>query len=87
MTAHVIDWAQTREIAARPEKWREYNPLLGYRPDMAKVNRYFVLAPLLGWLVLDRVDSSTRTTALKVVTAVEVGMVARNAYLGINTRF
>ena len=41
---HLIDWAQTRQIAAQPDKWLELNPLLGQHPSRAKVNIIFFVS-------------------------------------------
>jgi hypothetical protein len=37
-----VDHHQTREIAAHPEKWEEYNPILGRHPSEGKVDAYFL---------------------------------------------
>ena len=38
---HVIDWRQTREIAANPDRWHEHNLILGEHPSRDKVDLYF----------------------------------------------
>lgn len=40
-TLHVADWAQTRYIAAHPERYWERNPILGRHPSDSEVNLYF----------------------------------------------
>lgn len=44
---HAIDWAQTRTIAAHPEKYHEMNPVVGEHPSAGNVNRYFAATTLL----------------------------------------
>ena len=39
-----VDWDQTREIQANPEKWEESNPLIGHQPG--QVNRYFLASAM-----------------------------------------
>lgn len=87
MTAHAIDWGQTRRIAREPQRWSELNPVIGRQPSMGRVNRYFLLTPIVGYLVLDAMPSDYRTTALKALTMIEVGTIARNHYLGIRVSF
>lgn len=86
LTAHAIDWAQTRQIIREPGMW-ELNPILGRHPSRARVNAYFALTPLAGYLVLDALPSQHRTTALKVITTLEIATVARNHYIGVRIRF
>ena len=86
MTAHVIDWAQTRQIIREPGMW-ERNPILGPHPSRARVNTYFALAPLAGYLVLDAMPSQHRTTALRFITTLEIATVAHNHYIGVRVRF
>ena len=87
MTAHAIDWGQTRRIAQEPQHWSELNPVLGRKPKLSRVNAYFLLSPVVGYLVLDALPSDTRTHALQFLTAIEIGTVARNHYLGIRMAF
>lgn len=37
---HVVDWQQTRTIAANPERYKELNPLLGKHPSIQEVDIY-----------------------------------------------
>lgn len=86
MTAHAIDWAQTRQIIREPGMW-ERNPILGRHPSRARVNAYFVITPIVGALLLDYLPSQHRTTALKVITTLEIATVAHNHYIGVRVRF
>lgn len=37
-----VDHHQTQTIAKEPEKWKEYNPILGRHPSEGKVDAYFL---------------------------------------------
>ncbi len=43
MAVRSADWAQTVEIASRPDRNYEFNPLLGRHPSVSQVNTYFIL--------------------------------------------
>ena len=90
----VVDYGQTRDLIYRQQHrdcsggcYQEQNPILGKRPSRGKVNTYFLLAPLATYLVLDNIDSNSRTWALRVLTAIEVGAVGNNVHLGLSVRF
>lgn len=85
--AWAIDWGQTRRIAQEPQRWVERNPVLGTHPSVGRVNTYFCVAPLAGYLVLDRMGSENRTTVLKLLTMVEIATVAGNHSIGIRMSF
>ena len=40
-TLKIIDWGQTLDIADKPDRYEETNPILGKHPSRAEVNRYF----------------------------------------------
>lgn len=42
-----VDWAQTRDIAAHPEKFTEQNYFLGGHPSEGQVDAYFAALALL----------------------------------------
>lgn len=86
LAAHVIDWGQTRTIAKTPYL-REYNPILGKKPSLSRVNTYALVTPIVGYLFLDSLPSESRTTWLKALVVFEVAIISRNAYLGIKTDF
>ena len=37
---HAVDWGQTLDTASQPDKYHEYNPLLGSHPSRRAVNLY-----------------------------------------------
>jgi hypothetical protein len=86
LVAHAIDWGQTRHIARAPNKFREYNPILGADPSLGKVNAYFVLTPILWCYFLDAIPQY-RTPVLAVLNVVELGIVAHNFHVGLKVSF
>ena len=92
--ALVIDYGQTKSIATK-DIYREgvlmrkveHNPMLPRHPDMKDVNRHFILTPIIAYAVLDNISSENRTMALKVLTVVQIGIVAHNYSIGISTKF
>jgi hypothetical protein len=85
LTAHTIDWAQTRNIGRNP-KYEEKNPALGRKPSSGKTDAYFVLTPLIGYFVLDALPQY-RTGILAVANVLEIGVVAHNFSIGIKASF
>ncbi len=43
---NLVDWNQTLSIADQPDKYKEYNPILGSHPDRGEVNLYFAAGAL-----------------------------------------
>ena len=85
LTAHTIDWAQTRNMSSRKEYY-EKNPVLGSRPASGKTNAYFILTPIIGYFVLDALPEY-RTGILAVANVLEIGVVAHNFSIGIKANF
>ena len=92
--ALVIDYGQTKSIATK-DIYREgvlmrnveHNPMLPRHPDMKDVNRHFILTPIIAYAVLDNISSENRTMALRVLTVVQIGIVAHNYSIGIRMKF
>ena len=85
LTAHAIDWAQTRNIGRNP-RYEEMNPILGRKPSSGKIDAYFIMTPILGYLVLDALPQY-RTAILAVASLVEIGVVAHNYRIGIKANW
>lgn len=82
----VVDWAQTRHIAKNPDKWRELNPMLPDHPTLGQVNRHFIQGLAL-WGLAAHFLPDHRLTILRTVAVFQLGVTARNAYLGIRMDF
>ena len=91
LTASAIDAAQTihaldqRHPNGKP-MFREVNPLYGEQPsDSRIILTKLVSAGIIYW-VADRVPSARRTT-LWLVNALQFGVVAHNASIGMKVKF
>lgn len=92
LTAHTIDWAQTRHLSRSTtggkhnKGYEEKNPALGRKPSSGKTDAYFILTPLIGYFVLDALPQY-RTGILAVANVLEVGVVAHNFRIGIKAKW
>lgn len=87
LTVHSLDWMQTHAIAANPDKYFEYNPILGEHPDSAEVNRYFALTALAHIGIARILPHGWREGFQYVTIGVESRSVVRNFSLGIGWTF
>ena len=85
-TVTAVDFLQTRFIATHPEFY-ERNPIIGKHPSIGRVNNYFALSYLIGFLVLDALPSEYRTAALKAGIVLETVVVGHNMSIGVGLRF
>jgi hypothetical protein len=84
--AMLIDYRQTKSIVGS-DRFYEQNPILPRHPTHSDINRHFVLTPIIAYFVLDNIDSESRTWALRVLTVVQIGIVAHNYSLGVRVSF
>lgn len=90
LVAMAIDYGQTRNIVYQREAGGtrfERNPMLPRHPTMKEVNRHFIVTPIIAFLVLDNLSQENRTNALKVLTVVQIGIVAHNYSIGLDVKF
>lgn len=80
---HLIDWAQTREIARNP-RFVETNKILGPKPKQYEVNRYFAATLASHWLITYTLPPEARPYWQWGTIAVEAVVVGRNARLGVS---
>lgn len=81
------DWLQTRQIAKHPDKFHEYNPVLGEHPSQGKVNLYFLAAAGGLMLLADFLPAEYRTGLLYGVIVVQAAAVTNNLSEGISIRW
>ena len=81
------DWLQTRQIAKNPDKFHEYNPILGEHPSQGKVNLYFLAVTGGLLLIADFLPTEWRTPTLYAVSAVQAVAVSNNLSHGISIRW
>ena len=87
LTLHTFDWAQTRNIARNPDKWREQNAVLGGNPSVSQVDRYFIATGALQFAVAYYLPAEYRKAFQYVTIGIEGGAVAHNFSIGISARF
>lgn len=86
LTAGLIDWAQTREIAKNPEYYEKWNPILGKSPSIGEVDTYFPLALGLTGLA-SHLLPELRRDILKYGLTLELGATGNNYKLGVGMKF
>jgi hypothetical protein len=88
MIPHALDWAQTHTIAANPDKYFEYNPVLGSHPKSENINTYFAATALAHYGISRYVIPHAWRAAFQTVTIIiETRSVVRNLSIGINVQF
>ena len=87
LTAHAIDWGQTRYIATHPDEHGEQNPILGRHPSTDEVGTYFLSTALLHTGITKSLPSKYRKYWQIFTIGVEVGTVNQNMRLGIGMEF
>ena len=86
LTLHIVDYAQTREIARNPNYY-EQNMYLGKHPTVSQVDNYFSAMALAHIGVAYLLPDEWRAPFQYVTIGVEVGAVAHNFSIGISARF
>lgn len=86
MTAHIIDWGQTRYISTHSNKYAEQNPLLGRHPSTSEVNRHFALG-MIAMPLMAHLFPKYRSGILGSWLVVEVISISNNYHIGIKVSF
>ena len=88
LTLHIIDWAQTRDIARNPREGRkESNPILGPAPSVGEVNSYF-MATGLGHLAISYLlPSNPRFMWQGFTITIEAFVIGHNYSAGVGFDF
>lgn len=84
---HVIDWHQTRQIAASDGVFKEKNVLLGPSPHRDKVDAYFAATLLGHWAVTYALPHEYRPYWLGSTITLEVAVIHHNTRIGLSWRF
>lgn len=83
----LTDWAQTRRIAAHPDRWREYNPLLDDHPTRTRVDSFFITTVIFHAGLSYALPPHYRTRWQAVTIAAQGFVVARNFSIGLKIGF
>jgi len=81
----LFDWAQTRQIQGHPERWREFNPLIGHQP--AQVNCYFLASAVLHASIAYALPPSWRHVWQYVWIGQEAACIGNNYSIGVRVSF
>jgi hypothetical protein len=87
LALHVVDWGQTRDIAAQPNRYHETNPILGEHPSQARVDRYFAATAILHTAVAYTLPPKWRRAWQYVSIGYQAGFVASNYNIGLRINF
>ena len=84
--AHIIDWAQTRDICDS-EKFYELNPVLGKNPSKSKVDIWMGSTLILQTVASGLIDEKWRPWWQTFWIGAEVGTVYHNYQIGLGFGF
>jgi hypothetical protein len=79
----VVDWRQTRNIAAHPSLWEETNPILGAHPSAARVDAWFAASAVAHVAAAYVLPPRWRTPFQLLSISAEGLCVSRNFAIGI----
>lgn len=87
LATQIIDALQTRDIADKPDKYFEKNPLLGEHPSESDVNRYFAASMLGNYLLAKALPPKLRPWVQNGTIRLQGECITDNANLGIGFKF
>lgn len=83
----VLDWGQTRDIAKKPDRHRESNPILGDHPTTGEVDRYFVIGTAVKTGIAIALPNPYRRWWQCMWIGISISNVHRNYSIGLRLRF
>jgi hypothetical protein len=83
----IIDWSQTRYIAAHPEQYYEKNPLLSEHPSVSDVDQHFLISAAGTYLIYKLLPAKVRKHLAISGIRLEAFCTSNNTTLGIRTTF
>lgn len=87
IVSHTIDWGQTLDIAANPDRFYETNPILGDHPDRGDVNRYFIVTTAAHIAITHLLPEGWRPAWQYVTFGISAGLVWHNYRIGLRLNF
>jgi hypothetical protein len=87
LTAHTMDWLQTRYIATHSDIYYESNPVLGREPKQETVDAYFFSTAVLHSWIAYSLHPRYRKWFQYSTIVMETGYVGHNISLGIGFQF
>jgi len=83
----LVDWGQTLNIADNPQRYHEYNPILGRHPSRGEVNTYFALAIPLHTVVTYALPQKWRKYWLVGTIVPQAVCVGNNFAIGLRVSY
>lgn len=87
MVLHAMDWAQTRNIARNPDRYFEYNSIIGRHPSVGRVDAYMATSALLHIGVTRVLPAEYRAAWQYITIGVKAGLVQHNFSVGLSAKF
>lgn len=84
---NVIDWGQTLDIAGKPDKYCEINPIIGEHPSKGRVNCYFATSIIVKILITYVIPSKYRKYWLGCNIAMSGYLVHKNYRIGLRINY
>jgi len=83
----VVDYGQTMNIARNPERFKEYNPILGEHPSQSSVGLYMLSAAIIHPIISYYLPPKYRRIWQYISIGIEAGAVGNNFGAGIGINF
>jgi len=84
---HAVDMGQTLDIASHPDKYYEYNPVLGKHPTKSAVYAYFIGTTMVHIGVTHWLPKRYRPWFQGITIGLSGGCVLHNFNIGLRVRF
>ena len=82
-----VDYGQTMNIAKNPDKYYEYNPILGKHPSPSSVDIYMLSAAILHPVISYYLPPNYRKWWQYITIGIEMGAITNNFIAGIGISF
>ena len=83
----VVDYGQTMNIARNPDKFKEYNPILGEHPSKSSVRLYMLSAAIIHPVISYYLPPKYRKWWQYISIGIEAGAIGNNIGAGIGISF
>ena len=83
----IIDWGQTLDIADKPDRYWELNPIVGKHPSRGRVNTYFALSIVSNIVTSHFLPSDWRYAWLTSRIVISGYFVNNNYGIGLRVNF
>lgn len=84
---HFIDYGQTLDIARKPYRYEESNPILGKHPSVGRVHTYMIASAILHFGISYALPDKWREAWQYITIGISGGMVVSNFSAGVRVSF